>query len=51
MLRTLMRHACAIGYDMQGRLLFVVHIEIAATCIQIIFAGSAELNEEVIFAQ
>ncbi len=41
----------AIGFDVQGRLLFVVHIEIEATCIRIISARRAELNEEVIYAQ
>ena len=41
----------AIGFDIQGRLLFVVHIEIEATCIRIISARRAELNEEVIYAQ
>ena len=41
----------AIGFDMQGRLLFVVHIEIEATCIRIITARRAELIEEVLYAQ
>ena len=41
----------AIGFDMQGRLLFVVHIEIEATCIRLISARRAELSEEVIYAQ
>ena len=41
----------AIGFDMQGRLLFVVHIEIEATCIRIISARRAELIEEVLYAQ
>ena len=41
----------AIGFDIQGRLLFVVHIEIEATCIRIISARRAELNEEAIYAQ
>jgi uncharacterized protein len=41
----------AIGFDMQGRLLFVVHIEIEATCIRIISARRAEPQEEVIYAQ
>ena len=41
----------AIGFDIQGRLLFVVHIEIEATCIRIISARRAELHEEVIYAQ
>ena len=41
----------AIGFDVQGRLLFVVHIEIETTCIRIISARRAELFEEVIYAQ
>lgn len=41
----------AIGFDTQGRLLFVVHIEVEATCIRIISARRAELNEEVLYAQ
>ena len=41
----------AIGFDIQGRLLFVVHIEIEATCIRIISARRAELIEEVLYAQ
>ena len=41
----------AIGFDTQGRLLFVVHIEIEATCIRIISARRAELIEEVLYAQ
>jgi uncharacterized protein len=41
----------AIGFDTQGRLLFVVHIEIEATCIRIISARRAEPFEEVIYAQ
>jgi uncharacterized protein len=41
----------AIGFDIQGRLLFVVHIEIEGTCIRIISARRAELHEEVIYAQ
>lgn len=41
----------AIGFDMRGRLLFVVHIEIEATCIRIISARRAEPHEEVIYAQ
>jgi uncharacterized protein len=41
----------AIGFDMQGRLLFVVHIEIEATCIRIISARRAESSEEVLYAQ
>ena len=40
-----------IGFDMQGRLLFVVHIEIKAICIRIISARRAEPNEEVLYAQ
>jgi uncharacterized protein len=40
-----------IGFDAQGRLLFVVHIEIEATCIRIISARRAEPFEEVIYAQ
>lgn len=40
-----------IGFDVQGRLLFVVHIEIEATCIRIISARRAEPHEEVIYAQ
>jgi uncharacterized protein len=41
----------AIGFDAQGRLLFVVHIEIEATCIRIISARRAGPFEEVIYAQ
>jgi uncharacterized protein len=41
----------AIGFDLRGRLLFVVHIEIEATCIRIISARRAEPAEEVIYAQ
>ena len=40
-----------IGFDLQGRLLCVVHIEIEATCIRIISARRAEFYEEVIYAQ
>ncbi|MCB2264469.1 MAG: BrnT family toxin [Candidatus Thiosymbion ectosymbiont of Robbea hypermnestra] len=39
-----------IGFDSTGRLLYVVHIEIEATCIRIISARRAELNEERIYA-
>ena len=41
----------AIGFDIQGRLLFVVHIEVEATHIRIISARRAEFHEEVIYAQ
>jgi uncharacterized protein len=41
----------AIGFDVQARLLFVVHIEIEETCIRIISARRAEPIEEVIYAQ
>ncbi len=38
-------------FDVHGRLLFVVHIEIEATSIRIISARRAEPIEEVIYAQ
>jgi uncharacterized protein len=41
----------AIGFNTQRRLLFVVHIEIEATCVRIISARLAEPHEEVIYAQ
>jgi uncharacterized protein len=41
----------AIGFDVQGRLLFVVHIEIEATCIRIISARRAQFSEEVLYAE
>jgi uncharacterized protein len=41
----------AIGFDAQGRLLFVVHIEIESAYIRIISARRAEPFEEVIYAQ
>lgn len=40
----------AIGFDSQARLLFVVHIEIEATCIRLISARRAEPHEEKIYA-
>jgi uncharacterized DUF497 family protein len=40
----------AIGFDVNGRLLFVVHIEIEDTCIRIIFARRADTTEEAIYA-
>lgn len=39
----------AIGFDSSGRLLYVVHIEIEATCIRIISARRAGVNEENIY--
>ena len=43
------RRDAAIGFDSSGRLLYVVHIEIEATCIRIISARRAEFNEESIY--
>ncbi len=43
------RHA-AIGFDVTGRLLYVVHIEIEESCIRIISARRAESEEELIYA-
>lgn len=40
----------AIGFDLNARLLFVVHIEIEATCIRIISARRAEPREEALYA-
>jgi uncharacterized protein len=40
----------AIGFDAYARLLYVVHIEIEATCIRIISARRAEPTEEVLYA-
>ena len=40
----------AIGFDMHARLLFVVHVEIEATCIRIISARRAEPREEALYA-
>ena len=40
----------AIGFDVSGRLLFVVHIEIEAVCIRIISARRAEAFEERLYA-
>lgn len=37
----------AIGFDMTGQLLYVVHIEIEETAIRIISARRAEPNEEL----
>ncbi|KON81104.1 BrnT family toxin [Azoarcus sp. PA01] len=41
----------AIGLDASGRLLFVVHIEIEDTCIRIISARRATLDEENRYAE
>jgi uncharacterized protein len=41
----------AIGFEANARLLFIVHIEIKATCIRIISARRAEAMEEVLYAQ
>jgi uncharacterized DUF497 family protein len=38
-------HDAAIGYDAQGRLLFVVHIEFEDECIHIISASRATREE------
>lgn len=40
----------AIGFDVVGRLLYVVHVEIEETCIRIISARRAEPVEELIYA-
>ena len=40
----------AIGFDASGRLLYVVHIEIEASCVRIISARRAEPNEEMNYA-
>lgn len=40
----------AIGFDAQARLLFVVHIEIEASCIRIISARRADPREEAFYA-
>jgi len=40
----------AIGFDSHARLLFVVHIEIEATCIRLISARRAEPHEESLYA-
>lgn len=39
-----------IGFDSNGRLLFVVHIEFEEVCIRIISARRAEYSEEVFYA-
>lgn len=44
------RHA-AIGFDAASRLLYVVHIEIEASCIRIISARRATSREEDTYAQ
>lgn len=41
----------AIGFDAHGRLLFVVHVEVEATCIRIISARRAEPREEALYAE
>jgi uncharacterized DUF497 family protein len=43
------RHA-AIGFDLAGRLLYVVHIEVNESFIRIISARRAEPKEESIYA-
>ncbi|WP_256212043.1 BrnT family toxin [Nitrosomonas communis] len=43
------RHA-AIGFDLTGRLLYVVHVEIEESCIRIISARRAEPEEESDYA-
>lgn len=40
-----------IGFDLTGRLLYVVHIEVEETCIQIISARRADHAEEARYAQ
>ena len=40
----------AIGFDITGRLLYVVHIEIEEKSIRIISARRAEPNEELNYA-
>ncbi len=40
----------AIGFDLLGRLLFVVHIEFEDDCIRIVSARPAEPNEEALYA-
>lgn len=40
-----------IGFDIAGRLLFVVHVEIEETCIRIISARRAEPKEEEKYAE
>ena len=40
-----------IGFDSDGKLLFVVHVEIDGESIRIISARKAELNDERIYAQ
>ncbi|ABI60222.1 protein of unknown function DUF497 [Nitrosomonas eutropha C91] len=40
----------AIGFDVTGRLLYVVHIEIEESCIRIISARRAEPEEELNYA-
>lgn len=44
------RHA-AIGFDISGRLLFVVHIEVESTYIRIVSARRAEPDEERQYAE
>jgi len=38
-----------IGFDLKARMLFVVHIEIEASCIRIISARRAEPREEALY--
>lgn len=40
----------AIGFDVTGRLLYVVHIEIEGSCIRLISARRAEPEEELNYA-
>ena len=41
----------AIGFDLNARLLYVVHIEIEATCIRIISARRAQPHEEALYVE
>lgn len=43
--------AAAIGFDLNARLLFVVHVEIEDECIRIVSARPAEPGEEALYAQ
>lgn len=40
----------AIGFDVSGRLLFVVHVEIEGECVRIVSARRATSGEEAIYA-
>lgn len=41
----------AIGFDLHGRLLFVVHLEFEGEFIRIVSARPAESHEEALYAQ